>query len=121
MNIEEYRSFCLSLGSDIEERMPFGAFKAAQYANGFDADPFEGLPVVFTNTIAAFSAATTGVPYAIVGDLEQGALMNFPNGEGIDFKVDELSQAEYDLVRIIGREFVGIGVVAPNAFVKITK
>lgn len=30
MNIEEYRSFCLSLGSDIEERMPFGAFKAAQ-------------------------------------------------------------------------------------------
>ena len=99
----------------------WGAFKAAQYANGFDADPFEGLPVVFNNTIAAFSAATTGVPYAIVGDLEQGALMNFPNGEGIDFKVDELSQAEYDLVRIIGREFVGIGVVAPNAFVKITK
>lgn len=99
----------------------WGTFKAAQYANGFDADPFEGLPVVFNNTIAAFSAATTGVPYAIVGDLEQGALMNFPNGEGIDFKVDELSQAEYDLVRIIGREFVGIGVVAPNAFVKITK
>ena len=99
----------------------WGAFKSAQYANGFDADPFEGLPVVFNNTIAAFSAATTGVPYAIVGDLEQGALMNFPNGEGIDFKVDELSQAEYDLVRIIGREFVGIGVVAPDAFVKITK
>ena len=99
----------------------WGTFKAAQYANGFDADPFEGLPVVFNNSITAFTAATTGVPYAIVGDLEQGALFNFPNGEGIDFKVDELSQAEYDLVRIIGREFVGIGVVAPNAFVKITK
>ena len=99
----------------------WGTFKAAQYANQFDADPFEGLPVVFNNTITAASAATTGVPYAIVGDLEQGALMNFPNGEGIDFKVDELSQAEYDLVRIIGREFVGIGVVAPNAFVKIVK
>ena len=99
----------------------WGTFKAAQYANGFDADPFEGLPVLFNNTITSFTAATTGVPYAIVGDLEQGALMNFPNGEGIDFKVDDLSQAEYDLVRIIGREFVGIGVVAPNAFVKITK
>ena len=99
----------------------WGTFKAAQYANGFDTDPFEGLPVVFNNSITAFTAATTGVPYAIVGDLEQGALFNFPNGEGIDFKVDELSQAEYDLVRIIGREFVGIGVVAPNAFVKITK
>ena len=96
-------------------------FKAAQYAGSFDVDPFEGLPVVFNNTITAFTAATTGVTYAIVGDLEQGALFNFPNGEGIDFKVDDLSQAEYDLVRIIGREFVGIGVVAPNAFVKITK
>lgn len=99
----------------------WGAFKSAQYANGFDADPFEGLPVVFNNTIASFATATTGVPYAIVGDLDHGALFNFPNGEGIEFKVDELSQAEYDLVRIIGREFVGIGVVAPDAFVKITK
>lgn len=99
----------------------WGAFKAAQYAGSFDADPFEGLPVVFNNTITAFSAATTGVTYAIVGDLEQGAIMNFPNGEGIDFKVDDLSQADYDLVRIIGREFVGIGVVGPDAFVKITK
>ena len=99
----------------------WGTFKAAQYGNGFDADPFEGLPVVFNNTIPAASVATTGVTYAIVGDLDHGALMNFPNGEGIDFKVDELSQAEYDLVRIIGREFVGIGVVAPNAFVKIVK
>ena len=99
----------------------WGTFKAAQYAGGFDVDPFEGLPVVFNNTITAASAATTGVPYAIVGDLDHGALFTFPNGEGIDFKVDELSQAEYDLVRIIGREFVGIGVVAPDAFVKIVK
>ena len=99
----------------------WGAFKAAQAANGYAYDPFEGMPVVFNNTITAFSAATTGVTYAIVGDLEQGALMTLPNGEGIDFKVDELSKAEYDLVRIIGREFVGIGVVAPDAFVKITK
>ena len=99
----------------------WGTFKAAQYAGSFDADPFEGLPVLFNNTITSFTAATTGVPYAIVGDLEQGALFNFPNGEDINFKVDDLSQADYDLVRIIGREFVGIGVVAPNAFVKITK
>ena len=105
----------------IMNKATWGTFKAAQYANGFDADPFEGLPVLFNNTLTAASAATTGVTYAIVGDLEQGALMNFPNGEGIDFKVDDLSQADYDLVRIIGREFVGIGVVAPNAFVKITK
>ena len=99
----------------------WSAFKAAQYAGQFDVDPFEGLPVVFNNTITAFSAATTGVTYAIVGDLEQGALMNFPNGEGIDFKFDDMTLANYDLIRVIGREFVGIGVVAPDAFVKIVK
>lgn len=99
----------------------WGAFKEAQYANGYNVDPFEGLPVVFNNSIRSFAAATTGVTYAIVGDLGQGALANFPNGEEIKFKFDDLSKAEYDLVRIIGREFVGLGVVGPNSFVKVTK
>lgn len=99
----------------------WGTFKAAQYAGSFEADPFEGLDVLFNNTIKAFTVATTGDTYAIVGDLEQGALANFPNGEDINIKFDELSQADYDLIKIIGRQFVGIGVVAPNAFVKITK
>lgn len=31
MNVEEYREFCLSLGDDVEEKMPFGAFR---YASG---------------------------------------------------------------------------------------
>ncbi len=31
MNIEEYRDYCLSLGSDVEEKLPFTAFK---YATG---------------------------------------------------------------------------------------
>lgn len=30
MNVEELRNYCLSLGDDVEERMPFVAFKAAQ-------------------------------------------------------------------------------------------
>lgn len=102
-------------------KLTWADFKAVQYANGYGADPFEGLPVEFNNTIAAYSAATTGVPYVIVGDLEQGALANFPNGEEITFKFDEMTLATSDLVRIIGREFVGLGVVAPNAFCKITK
>ena len=99
----------------------WGAYKAAQYANQFNVDPFEGLPVVFNNSITAFSAATTGVTYAIVGDLGHGAMANFPNGEGIEFKFDELTDMTKDLVRVLGREYVGIGVVAPDAFVKITK
>jgi HK97 family phage major capsid protein len=102
-------------------KQTWGTYKAAQYANKFNVDPFEGLPVVFNNTIKAYSAATTGESYAIVGDLGHGALANFPNGEGITFKFDELSRKKEDLVEVLGREYVGIGIVAPDAFVKIVK
>lgn len=98
----------------------WGAFKAAQAAGNYGYDPFEGLPVVFNDSIAAFSAATTGVTYAIVGDLGVGAQANFPNGQEIEIKFDDKTKMEYDLVRILGREYVGHAVVAPKAFVKIT-
>ncbi len=31
MNIEDYRNYCLSLGDDVEERMPFTAFRYASH------------------------------------------------------------------------------------------
>ena len=99
----------------------WGAFKALQAEGNYGYDPFEGLPVVFNNTITAYSAATTGVAYAIVGDLDHGAMANFPAGDDIDIKYDEVTLMTNDLVRVLGREFVALGVVAPNAFVKITK
>ena len=102
-------------------KLTWGTFKGLQAAGNYGYDPFEGLPVVFNDTITAYSAATTGVAYMIVGDLEQGALANFPNGQEISFKYDEMTLAHQDLVRVIGRQFVGLGVVAPNAFVKVTK
>ena len=99
----------------------WGAFKSAQYDGNFNADIFENLPVVFNNTIKAFSVATTGDTYAIVGDLGHGALANYPNGQGIDFKFDDLSLKKQDLIEVMGREYVGLGIVAPNAFVKVKK
>lgn len=105
----------------LMNKQTWASFKSAQYAANFAADPFEGLDVVFNNSIKAFSAATTGETFAIVGDLGIGALANFPNGDDITIKYDELSLAESDLVKIVGREYVGMGVVAPNAFTKITK
>lgn len=105
----------------IMNKATWSAFKAVQYAASVPVDPFEGLPVVFNNTIEAFSAATTGVTYAIVGDLGEGAIANFPNGEEITLKYDNLSLAEKDLVKIVGREYVALGVIGPDCFVKITK
>lgn len=102
-------------------KQTWGAFKAAQAAASYAYDPFEGLPVVFNNTIKAFSAASTGETYAIVGDLGEGALANFPAGGDIKFKFDDLSLATSDLVRVIGRQHVGLGIIGPNAFVKVVK
>ena len=105
----------------IMNKQTLAAFKTAQYAASYPVDPFEGLPIVFNNSMSAFSAASTGDTYAIVGDLGQGALANFPSGNEITIKMDELSLAEKDLVKFVGREYVGIGIVAPGAFVKIVK
>lgn len=104
----------------IMNKLTWAEFKKKQYANGYGADPFEGLPVIFNNTITAFTAATTGVTYAIVGDLDQGALANFPNGEGIEFTFDNLTLKKQDLIEVLGKQYVALGVVANNAFVKIT-
>lgn len=104
----------------IMNKSTWGEFKKAQAAGNYGYDPFEGLPVVFNDSITAFSAATTGVTYAIVGDLGVGAQANFPNGQEIEIKFDDKTKMEYDLIRILGREYVGHAVVAPKAFCKIT-
>ena len=96
-------------------------FKAAQYAAGYAIDPFEGLPVYFDNTLPAYTAGgTTGSTWMIVGDFGQGAQANFPAGDAISIKFDDLSLAESDLVKIVGRQYVGLGVVADHAFCKVT-
>lgn len=90
-------------------------FKAAQYANGYAVDPFEGLPVYFDNTLPVASTTSTAV-YMIVGDFGVGAQANFPNGEEITIKRDDLSLAEKDLVKFVGRQYVGLGAIADKAF-----
>lgn len=105
----------------IMNKGTWAEFKAAQYAANYPIDPFEGLRVVFNNTLNTFAVASTGDTVVIVGDLDHGAMANFPNGEGIDFKFDDMSRKKEDLIEVLGRQYVGLGVVAPDAFVKICK
>ena len=105
----------------VMNKATWGAFKNAQAGANYAYDPFEGLQVLFNNTITAYGVASTGDTYAIVGDFGQGALANFPNGETIDFKFDDLSLKKQDLIEIMGRQYVGLGIVAPDAFVKVQK
>lgn len=105
----------------IMNKATWGAFKTVQYAGNFNADIFEDLPVVFNNTIKSFAAASTGDTYAIVGDLGHGALANYPEGDGIEFKFDDLTLKKQDLIEVLGRQYVALGIVAPDSFVKIKK
>ncbi len=96
-------------------------FKAAQYGANYALDPFEGLDVYFDSTLPVYSTSgTSGNAWAIVGDFGAGAHANFPNGDEIQLKYDDLSLAEADLVKIVGREYVALGIVADKAFAKIT-
>lgn len=105
----------------VINKATYAAFKAVQYSSNYPVDIFEGVDVVFNNSVKSYAAAGSGDTYAIVGDFEFGAMANFPNGQEIKFVFDDKSLAEKDLVKIVGREYVALGVVAPNAFVKIQK
>lgn len=106
----------------IMNKLTYANFKQAQYANGYGVDPFEGYRVRFNNSLPAYDTAADGAVYAIVGDLNHGTIANFPNGIGnVQFKFDELSRKKEDLVEVLGREYVGMGVVADKAFTLISK
>jgi HK97 family phage major capsid protein len=105
----------------IMNRKSWGEFKKVQANNKYAYDPFEGLDVLYNNSIKDFATATTGDTYAIVGDLGEGAQFNFPAGEEIDIVEDRLTLATAGKVKEIGSQYVGIGVVGPNSFVKVTK
>lgn len=105
----------------IMNKLTWAAFKEAQYAGNYGVDIFEGLAVKFNNSLPAYGTADAGAVYMIVGDLGQGAIANFPNGDDVDFKFDDITLATSDLVRVIGKEYVALGVVADKAFTLVSK
>lgn len=103
----------------IMNKQTWAAFKALETVN--DGDPFNGLPVLFNNSLDSYDSASADEEYAIVGDLGFGARINLPDGNEVKFVFDDKSLAESDLVKIVGKLYAGIGIVAPNAFCVITK
>lgn len=104
----------------IMNRLTEVEFTAAFAAGQFAVDPYAGLPRVYTSALKAYSAASAGEAYAIVGDLN-GLQFNYPNGDDVVLKFDDLSLAEKDLVKIVGRQYSAHGVTAPGRFVKLLK
>ena len=97
----------------VTTREVWADIKAGALQLSFYVDPFEGLPVHFV------TADALGTTQMIVGDFGLGAHANFPNGDDITIKFDDLSLSEKDLVKIVGREYVGLGLVADKAFVRV--
>ena len=95
----------------ITTRATYSAIKVAALEANFAYDPFDGMDVLFTD------AANLGGSPFIVADLS-AVHANFPEGDGVKFKFDDLTKADEDIVRIIGRLYVGIDLVAGGKAVK---
>lgn len=102
----------------IINKASYGTFRAMSLQANFAFDPFDGLPVIFNDTLTVVGPngpADTN-PYLIVGDLENGYRANFPAGFEPTFKYDDLSLAEADLVKVVGRLPMGHAVIGPRHF-----
>ena len=95
-------------------------FRAAYAAGNFAVDPFMGLPRIYTSALPAYDTASANAVYAIVGDFS-GAQVNYPEGDGVILKYDDLTEAEADLIKVVGRQYAAHGVTAPGKFVNIAK
>ena len=104
----------------VMNKLTYVEFKNAYAAGNFAVDPFEGLPVLFTSALPAYTTASEDDVYAFVGDL-RGAQLNYPEGEGIVIKYDDTTEAEADLVKIVGRQYVAHAVTTDRAFCNIAK
>ncbi len=112
---DEATKICVVINRLTEQQ-----FHAAYAAGNFSIDPYAGLPRVYTSALPAYSSADDNATYAIIGDL-RAIQVNYPEGEGIVTKWDELTYAEDDLVKVVSRQFAGHGVTAPGRLVRLTK
>ena len=112
---EEATDLCIVLNP-----LTIQAFNAAYAAGNFAINPFDGVTVVKCSALPAYSTASDNQMYAIVGDLK-AFQANYPEGEGVVIKWDDLTYAEDDMVKVVARQYAGYGVTAPGRLVKLCK
>ena len=112
---EEATDLCV-----VMNRLTEAKFNTAYASGQFAVDPFAGFAKVYCSALPAFDSANENDCYAIVGDLK-ALQVNYPAGEGVVIKWDDLSLAEDDLVKVVGRQYAGHDITAPGCLVKLTK
>lgn len=86
----------------------YATYRGLQMAANYGVDPFDGLEVLFNDTVTA----------PIIGDLS-GVLMNTPKGEAVQIKYDDMTRKKEDMVEILGRHPAAIEVVGNLFFAKV--
>ncbi len=95
----------------IMSKATYASIKAIRTTAGARIeDAFEGLEVLFNNTVSGI----------LVGDLD-GVIVNFPDGMDFKYIVDDKSLAEYDLVKIVGKIMAAMHLVRPNGFAVVNE
>ena len=112
---EEATDLCIVLNP-----LSISAFRDAAAGAYYAMDPFAGLTLIKCSALPAYSSADTNAMYGIVGDLK-ALQVNYPEGEGIVTKWDDLTYAEDDMVKIVARQYAGYGVTAPGRLVRLCK
>ena len=112
---EEATDICVVLNP-----LTIQAFNNAYAAGNFAINPFDGVTVIKCSALPAYSSASDNAMYAIVGDLK-AFQANYPEGEGVIIKWDDLTYAEDDMVKVVARQYAGYGVTAPGRLVKLCK
>jgi len=104
----------------IINRKSSAAFNQARVAGNFAVDPYDGLTVLYTSALPAYATASANAVWMIVGDLG-GEHVNYPEGEGVITKYDDVTEAEADMVKIHGRQYAAHGVDKPGMFCNVKK
>lgn len=98
----------------ITSRANAAALKAAALSAQYGYDPFDGLEVIYSDYFGS------GNLLGVIADLS-GVQANFPDGDEVKFVFDEYTEAPADIVRVIGRLYMAVDVVAPGKVVAIQK
>jgi len=93
-------------------RKTWSTVMSAQVGANYSFDPFFGMRAIITDSVADDKA--------IIGDFENGFLVNLPEGEDVKLKFDDLTLATSDLSRVISSLYVAMDIVNTNMFAVAT-
>ena len=104
----------------VMNRGTYAALRSLELDANYGVDVFEGLRdrIIFTNALKSVDSASEDDVVIIVGDFNF-AQANFPAGQDVKVKYDDLTEAEADLVKFVGKLNVGVGVIGDKAFTNV--